>query len=190
MQETSKCRVMREKRGDFDKFLVGSGIDIGCGDDILQIKAGSVRGWDVKDGDANKMDGVGDNSLDFVYSSHCLEHMKDVREALRNWVRILAPGGTLYTVIPDFCLYEKFTWPSKFNTDHKASFSLDWTREKIKRQNHYHVPTDLSSILLALGMETVQAWLEDEGFNYNAGYRDQTLGNALSQICIIARKKS
>lgn len=188
MQETSKCRAMREKRGDFDVYLTGSGIDIGCGDDILKITKGTVRGWDVKDGDANKMNGVEDNSLDFVYSSHCLEHMVNVPDALKNWVRILKPGGTLYTVVPDFCLYEKFTWPSKFNSDHKASFSLDWFRDKIGRPNHYHITNDIEPIINGLGTAIIERRLEDNGFNYNAGYRDQTLGSALSQICFVVRK--
>jgi ubiquinone/menaquinone biosynthesis C-methylase UbiE len=34
------------------------------------------------------MAGVVDGSVDFVHSSHCLEHMVDVRETLKNWIRI------------------------------------------------------------------------------------------------------
>jgi SAM-dependent methyltransferase len=188
MRETAKCQVIRERRGEFDKYLNGSGIDIGCGNDVLRIKSGSVRGWDVKDGDANKMAGVPDATYDFVYSSHCLEHMVDVAIALGNWVRILKPGGILYTVVPDVCLYEKFTWPSKFNGDHKASFSLDRSRLTIGRPNHYHIENDIAPILSKLGVELLEKRLEDDGFNYNAGNRDQTLGNALAQICFIARK--
>src|SRR5207248_11335926 len=117
----SKCKSMREQRGDFDNYLRGSGIDIGAGDDPLIIPNGTVRVWDLAEGDAQLMAGVADNTYDFVYSSHCLEHMRDVEQALRNWVRILKPGGILYLVVPDYILYEKMVWPSRFNPDHKQN---------------------------------------------------------------------
>src|SRR5437867_5758022 len=85
MRETSKCEEMRRNRGDFDNYLKGEGIDIGAGEDVLKIPNGMVRPWDVPDGDAQLMAGVPDNSYDFVYSSHCLEHMRDVTQALTNW---------------------------------------------------------------------------------------------------------
>ncbi|MBV5346213.1 MAG: methyltransferase domain-containing protein, partial [Rhodoferax sp.] len=61
---------------------------------------------------------------DFVHSSHCLEHMRDVREALKNWIRIVKPGGFLILTVPDEDLYEQGQWPSRFNTDHKWSFTI------------------------------------------------------------------
>ena len=93
MRETSKCEEIRRNRGDFDNFLKGKGIDIGAGDDVLKIPNGTVRPWDKGEGNAQLMAGVPDNEYDFVYSSHCLEHMVDVTEALTNWLRILTPGG-------------------------------------------------------------------------------------------------
>jgi SAM-dependent methyltransferase len=80
--------------------------------------------WDLENGDAQYMKGVPDASLDFVHSSHCLEHMVDPKVALENWLRILKPGGFLIVTIPDEDLYEQGTWPSRFNVDHKWSFTL------------------------------------------------------------------
>ena len=70
------------------------------------------------------MRGVPDASYDFVHSSHTLEHMRDAAEALCNWWRILAPGGYLIVVVPDWELYEQGVWPSQWNSDHKQRFSL------------------------------------------------------------------
>src|SRR5262249_16183994 len=92
MRETSNSYHLRKARGDFDNYLKGSGIDIGSGPDPLKVESGSVRPWDVPDGDAQLMPGVPDGQLDFAYSSHCLEHMRDVPESLKNWTRILKPG--------------------------------------------------------------------------------------------------
>jgi SAM-dependent methyltransferase len=188
MQETSKCYPFRKQRGDFDKYLRGDGIDIGCGDDCLRVEQGSVRPWDVAVGDAQTMTGVPDGSLDFVYSSHCLEHMRSVEISLAHWLRILKPGGFLYTVVPDYILYEKMCWPSRFNGDHKQSFSFLVPRVKVMRDNHFHIQGDLFPLLERLGAKPVAMHVEDIGFNYNLAMVDQTLIGALAQLCIIAQK--
>jgi SAM-dependent methyltransferase len=190
MYETSKCLKLRKERGDFRDFLHGNGIDIGAGPDPLKIETGNVRAWDVPDGDAQLMAGVPDNTFDFVYSSHCLEHMRDVAEALKNWTRITKPGGFVYTVVPDYLLYEKLTWPSRFNSDHKQSFSFLVPRVGVVRPNHYHVTQDLIPLMDSLGLQVVRWEVEDDGYNYNAGLFDQTMGNALAQLCIIAQKRA
>ena len=42
-------------------------------------------------------------SIDGIYSSHTLEHMpiRQARLALKNWFKILKPGGKLFLAIPD-----------------------------------------------------------------------------------------
>jgi SAM-dependent methyltransferase len=131
MHEQSKAAKRRFSDGAFhSRYFVGSGIDIGGAPDPLsQYRGmfhamGEVRVWDFADGDAQYMPGVPDASFDFVHSSHCLEHMRDVREALRNWIRIVRPGGFLIVTIPDEDLYEQGAWPSRFNNDHKWSFTI------------------------------------------------------------------
>jgi SAM-dependent methyltransferase len=42
-----------------------------------------------------------DNSLDFVYSSHLLEDYPDWTPILKEWVRVIKPGGMLVILIPD-----------------------------------------------------------------------------------------
>jgi len=190
MKETGKLQGIRQGRGDFKQYLRGKGIDIGCGDDCLKVEEGSVRPWDVNDGDAQFMAGVPDSEFDFVYSSHCLEHVRDVPETLKNWTRILKPGGFLYVVVPDYLLYEKMTWPSRYNTDHKQSFSTMIPRRAVARPNHFHIQEDFIPVLKELGMEFINCIFEDYGFNYNAGIFDQTrLETVVAQLCIIAKKR-
>ena len=187
--ETSKCYAKRTERGDFKRYLFGHGIDIGCGPDPLVVREGSVRGFDKEDGDALYMAAVEDESYDFVYSSHCLEHMPDVRLALRNWVRILKTGGILYVVVPDFALYEKKCWPSRYNPDHKASFSLDLP---LARANHYLVNNLVVWLDRELGITTVEVNLEDDGFDPARPDEDQTElrnGGALCQIYFVGYKR-
>lgn len=193
MKETSKCFDFRVRTGEFDQYLRGHGVDIGAGNDPLRLPEsvpGSVRAWDVDDGDAQQMAGVADAEFDFVYSSHCLEHMRDVPEALGNWVRILKPGGFLYTVVPDYLFYEKGCWPSMFNPDHKQSFSDRIQRPWVRRHNHWHIEQDLRPLLASLNAEIVKSYLQLENLDWNRLMRvDHTLGAGVTQLVVVCRKR-
>lgn len=180
---------MRKERGDFEKYLTGDGIDIGAGRDALKVESGQVTSWDINKGDAQVLDGVLNDSFDFAYSSHCLEHMRDVGEALTNWARVVKPGGYLYIVVPDYLYYEKLRWPSVFNEGHNHTFSMNITREQVERDNHWNIKKDLTPLLKSIGVDVLNVGLELDGFNYNAGHEDQTMKDALSQLCIIAKKR-
>ena len=74
----------------------------------LNIGAGDVQidGWtpiDRKHGsEAYPLD-YPDNSVDEIRASHILEHFsfRDASEALRDWVRVLKPGGRIRISVPD-----------------------------------------------------------------------------------------
>ena len=133
MNETSKCYEIRNNEGHFESYLKGRGIDIGCGEDKLKIHQGEVDSWDLSNGDAMTMNGIKDETYDFAYSSHCLEHLECVEIALYNWSRILKKDGYLYFTVPEFVLYEKMRFPSIFNYDHKNTFSYYIERKQTKR---------------------------------------------------------
>ena len=82
------------------------------------------------------MEGVEDESFDFVHSSHCLEHLVEPQEGLANWFRILRPGGHLVITVPDEDLYEQGVFPSTFNSDHKWTFSVFKTHSWSKRSRN------------------------------------------------------
>lgn len=132
MYEQSKAARRRWYDGAFhSRYFVGKGLDIGAGPDGLSKMIGlfprieSVREWDLPDGDAQYLAGVADGTFDFVHSSHCLEHMVDCRVALAHWLRVLKPGGHLVVTIPEEDLYERGVWPSRFNPDHKWTFTAN-----------------------------------------------------------------
>jgi len=121
--ESAKACARRLRDGFFEKYCVGRGLDIGYGGDLL---CDNCVGWDVEDGDAQFLDGIARESFDFVYSSHTLEHVIDAALALRNWYRVVKPGGFLILFLPDRDLYEKRSvLPSRWNPDHKRFFLLD-----------------------------------------------------------------
>lgn len=119
--ETWKAYERRLSEGWFEKYAPEDkpGIDIGCQYDALNS---TFRRWDIAfgDGDAEFMKGVKDEIFQTVYVSHLLEHINNPKKALRNWFRILKPGGHLIIMVPHRDLYEKRkTLPSQWNGEHK-----------------------------------------------------------------------
>jgi SAM-dependent methyltransferase len=158
MRETRKTNAHRT--ADFFAFYVhGKVIDIGCGDSPVTANA---EGFDLRQGDANAILKYRPaESYDCVYSSHCLEHMKDPRATLAQWWQLLRPGGYMVIVVPHEDLYEQGYWPSKFNRDHKATFRLggatSWSP----------VSVDLRSLVASLsGSEIVSADVQDQGYDH------------------------
>lgn len=119
MNETTKSRRWW---GDLEhSILQGKGIDIGCGPDPVTP---TCRQFDWKDGDANQITRFVFETFDYVYSSHCLEHMRDPQKALQEWWQLVKPGGYLFVLVPDEDLYEQGIFPSRFNDDHKSTFTI------------------------------------------------------------------
>jgi hypothetical protein len=50
--------------------------------------------------------------------------MANPESALSQWWSLVKPGGYLIVVVPHEDLYEQGIWPSRFNSDHKATFQL------------------------------------------------------------------
>lgn len=121
--ESSKAKPRRIREDFFHKYCQGKGLDIGYGGDLLLR---SCQGWDIEHGDAQYLQGIGISEFDFVYSSHTLEHLSNPDMALKNWWKVLKPGGYLILYLPHRDLYEKKkTLPSNFNLDHKYFFLLE-----------------------------------------------------------------
>lgn len=194
MHETSKAIIRRLNDSRFvNKYFVGSGIDIGCGDDPLSKYTQqfplmtSLKPWDLNDGDAQLMASVPDETYDFVHSSHCLEHMYDPYEAFDNWIRICKPGGHIITTIPDEDLYEQGVWPSNHNPDHKVSWTI------LKNESWCPSSINLIEFLYQYKeqIEVLKVELINHTFIYDIQRIDQTYHH-ISECAIefIVRKKT
>jgi ADP-heptose:LPS heptosyltransferase/predicted SAM-dependent methyltransferase len=124
--ESAKCRF------DIVPYTRGTGLDVGCGaqkafphfigvdsgKDALMF--GNPVCADIKC-DALSMPIFADGSMDFVFSSHLLEHIKDHEKALAEWFRIVKPGGYLVLYLPHADFYPNM---AEFgaNKDHVHDF--------------------------------------------------------------------
>lgn len=194
MYEQTKAAKRRYNDGNFhSRYFVGNGIDIGGRPDPFSQYIGvfplvqSCKIWDFEDGDAQKMQPVADGSYDFLTSSHCLEHMFDVYEAMKNWIRIVKDGGYLVITIPDEDMYEQGNFPSLYNSDHKWTFTIykkdSWSKKSI----------NIFDLLIffadAVDVEKVQ--VVKDFYDFSKRDTDQTLHpNVESCIEMVLRKKS
>ncbi|MGH7071491.1 MAG: methyltransferase domain-containing protein [Acetobacteraceae bacterium] len=157
MDEATKTNRIRGE--EFQRrYLSGHVIDIGCGLDLVVPHAVP---FDMPQGDAQWiLDYFKPESFDCVHSSHCLEHMKDVGIALCHWWALVKPLGYLIIVVPEEGLYEQGMWPSVFNTDHKATFSIG------KIRSWSPVSYDIERLIRALpGAEIIEARVQDENYD-------------------------
>lgn len=194
MLESTKAVARRNFDRRFSTvYFVGDGIDIGCGQDSIAnyqefyplMK--SCRPWDQPDGDGMLLDGVADESFDFVHSSHSLEHMNDPNIAMSNWIRVLKKGGHMVLLLPDEDMFEQGTWPSMYaGPDHITS----WT---IHKQSSWcpvsHNVTDFFGAFSELEILKIEKL--DSTYLYSWPKMDQTRG--IIQECaieVILRRKT
>jgi SAM-dependent methyltransferase len=182
MNETTKARPRRVAEGFYDRFLRGKGLDIGCGLDKVVPEA---VGYDIENGDAQQLADIENETFDYVYSSHCLEHMRDPLVALLNWWRVVKPGGHLIVAVPDEDLYEQGIVPSCFNPDHKVTFTIS------KERSWSPVSRNLIDLLRHLPRhKVISLRIIDTGYDYEklGSDEDQTLGTAEAGIEAVIEK--
>jgi predicted SAM-dependent methyltransferase len=138
--ETSKCRPR------LAKYCVGNGVDLGFGGDAITPTAvrvdfptpyATTKGQPVQlGGDCRHLEWFRDGSLDYVYSSHLLEDFEDTEAVLKEWLRVLKPGGLLIIFCPDEQVYRRHCSETGqyYNQCHKhADFSLKKVKEMLAR---------------------------------------------------------
>jgi len=119
-------------------YIKGNGIDCGCGMTPIPgarpVEPNEVFGAGFKDvikSVSENLDKViPENNLDFVFSSHSLEHTEDWKKCVRNFVYVLKEKGVLILYIPHPA---KDSWRADgHRTDHKYNFSFDKLYDEVK----------------------------------------------------------
>lgn len=132
------------KHGNACQFIVptaqhyckGQGVDVGPGKWPFP---GAVP-VDVDNSlvDAYSLPSPGPNCLgwDYVFSSHCLEHLPDPVRALTRWKNALCPGGCLFLYLP----HPEMTY---------------WRPAYCKKHLHIFYPSDVIEMLQVIGYTDV-----------------------------------
>lgn len=127
------------------EFCRGAGVDVGASAWPLP---GAVP-IDVKTGgDAMALPrGPHQGAWDFVFSSHCLEHLENPVAALEHWRDRLKPGGVLFLYLP-----------------HPAM--RYWRPENCRKHLHLFHPEDVAEMLRDLGFVNVMHGERDLAWSF------------------------
>jgi len=116
-------------RWELVEYTNGRGLDLGCG----QFKAfphftgvdnghhWGMKGVDVHVDTCEDLGIFASKSMDFVFSSHLLEHIVNAKEALKEWYRVIKDNGYLILYLPHKDHYPNVGQEGA-NPDHKADY--------------------------------------------------------------------
>jgi predicted SAM-dependent methyltransferase len=110
-------------------YCQGVGYDIGC-----MKKEWSYPGSipiDISFNDEYDANNLPQNNVDYIYSSHCLEHIPLWVPTLNYWYETLKPGGILFLYLPH---YSQEYWRPWNNSKHvnilTPEYIKDWMTHK------------------------------------------------------------
>jgi SAM-dependent methyltransferase len=130
-------------------FCHGLGYDIGC----------NRLGWAYPDAipiDLNFGDGwsalrLPQKNVDYIYSSHCLEHIPDWVSVLDYWTDTLKLGGVLFLYLPH---YNQEYWRPWNNKKHLHIFTPEIIRDYMLSRNYINIfnsERDLNDSFMIVG---------------------------------------
>jgi SAM-dependent methyltransferase len=102
----------------------------------------------------------GDNSVDFVYASHCLEHFpfEDTQRVLEEWHRVLRRGGVARISVPDFDVLVGAYLESGSNVGSVLAYILGGQGNKYNHHYSLFTKRSLTLLLLKVGFKEVRGW--------------------------------
>jgi predicted SAM-dependent methyltransferase len=130
-------------------ICVGEGYDIGC----------MKKEWAFPDSipiDLSFEDGfhamnLPKNNVDYIFSSHCLEHIENWVDVLDYWYSTLKVGGVMFLYLPD---YSQHYWRPWNNRKHKNIFSAQILKDYMTDKGYKNIFTsqvDLNNSFMIFG---------------------------------------
>jgi predicted SAM-dependent methyltransferase len=145
-----------QSEGNAAKFAIpfasqvckGQGVDIGCNREEWMFPGALPIDPAINEYNALNFPY---NDLDYIFSSHCLEHLYDWVDVLDYWTSKLKPGGILFLYLPD---YSQEYWKPWNNRKHKNIFTpeiiADYMNDK-KYKNIFKSGVDLNNAFMVVG---------------------------------------
>ena len=104
--------------------LIGAGFDVRCCD--LYPEIFRLSGVEIKRGDLSGTLPFGDGEFDYVTCVEGLEHIENPQQAIREFARLLRPGGHLIVSVPNILnIEERIKWLLHGYTSHFKPLSRE-----------------------------------------------------------------
>ncbi len=131
------------------RYCSGSGLDLGCGDckypGSIGIDLGGMYGVSGVD-DVNDFRNLSSYSgMDYVFSSHALEHCAEWKDVIRESFACLRSGGCLFLYLP---------WD-----EHNPS----WKPENLGLHAVSMKPSLIREVMMACGFEDIGGMTDEDG---------------------------
>lgn len=176
--ETERSHKIRSENGFYTTYMSGKGLDIGYKGSVANAEPVLETAIGV-DTDYPGYDGVtlpfANESQDYIFSSHTLEHVENWIKTIQEWHRVVKVGGHIITIVPHKYLYEKKrSPPSNWNRDHKRFYTPGL------------LLLEIESALDPNSYRVVHMQDNDTGFNYNI-HPEQHSDGAYEIVCVIKK---
>lgn len=109
-------------------FCKGVGVDVGCNRSEWCFP-GAIPVDPLLNEMTHAMN-LGVSDLDFIYSSHCLEHLDSWVEAVVYWTSCLKKNGVIFLYLPD---YSQTYWRPWNNKKHKHIIHKEHVTDLLKK---------------------------------------------------------
>lgn len=132
-----------------DQVCKGKGYDIGCNREEWSLP-GSIP-IDLTIDNGYNAYFLPDEKVDYIFSSHCLEHLEKWVEVLDYWYENLKDGGVLFLYLPDFS--QKY-WRPWHNRKHINAFTPEIIKQYLIDKGYKKVfvsGIDLNNSFIAIG---------------------------------------
>lgn len=129
-------------------FCKGTGVDVGCNREEWTYPGASpvdpvINGYDALN--------FPHTELDYIFSSHCLEHLNDWVTVLDYWTSKLKVGGVLFLYLPD---YSQEYWRPWNNRKHLNIFTPGIVKDYMQDRGYTNIfssEVDLNNAFMVVG---------------------------------------
>jgi len=133
-----------------EHFCVGKGVDVGCNRPEWSFPNSILVDPAINEYNALHFPDEA-SELDYIFSSHCLEHLYDWVEVLDYWTSKLKSGGILFLYLPD---YSQEYWRPWNNRKHLNIFTPQIISDYMTDNNYINIFTsgvDLNNAFMIIG---------------------------------------
>lgn len=132
-----------------------------------------------------------DASVEAIYASHVLEHLgyqSDLRQALREWHRVLAPGGILMASVPDLDVLCRMFVDPRTSPDDRISIMRMMFGGQCDPFDVHYVGLNLEFLAYFLGEAGFADVRRVASFGLFDDTSEQTLNGVPISLNVVARK--